>query len=240
MIPLSDENPTRNTPFVTLLLIAANVVVFLYQLSLGGQAEGFIRACGFLPAELATGRDIPPPTCVQPLYLTIFTAMFMHGSLLHVGSNMLYLWIFGNNVEDSMGSIKFLLFYLICGVAAAVTQTFITLSFTPAQAGIPNIGASGAVAGVLGAYLLLFPGARVRTLVLLGIFWSMARIPALIVLGLWFVLQFFQGVGSLGGGEAAGGIAFWAHIGGFVAGLVLTKLFARGERGRRAVPAYRF
>jgi membrane associated rhomboid family serine protease len=242
MIPLSDENPSRTVPYVTFLLLAANILVFLYQISLGPQqGEAFIRSCGFLPAELATGQDIPPQTCVQPPYLTIFTSMFMHGGLLHIGSNMLFLWIFGNNVEDSMGPVKFLAFYLICGVVAALTQTFVTLYATPAQAGIPNVGASGAIAGVLGAYLVLFPGARVRTLVLFGIFWSIARIPAIVLLGLWFVLQFFQGTASLGsGGEAAGGVAFWAHIGGFVAGFLLVRLFARAERGRRAIPAYRF
>jgi membrane associated rhomboid family serine protease len=140
-----------------------------------------------------------------------------------------------------MGALKFLIFYLICGILAALLQTFITIMFTPDQADIPNIGASGAIAGVLGGYLVLFPGARVRTLVMLGFFFSMARIPALIVLGLWFVLQFFQGVGSLGVPEASGGgVAFWAHIGGFVAGMLLVKLLARSERGRRAIPAYRF
>jgi membrane associated rhomboid family serine protease len=232
VIPLQDDNPTRTFPIITVLLIAANVLVFLYEVSLGSQTENFIRACAFIPAELVTGRDIPPPDCVQPPYLTILTSMFMHGGFLHIAGNMLYLWIFGNNVEDSMGSVKYLM--------AALTQTFFTITFTPDAADIPNLGASGAVAGVLGGYLVLFPGARVKTLVILGVFLSMTWIPAIIVLGLWFVLQFLQGVGSVGGGEAQGGVAVWAHIGGFVAGMILIKLFARSERGRRAIPAYRF
>jgi membrane associated rhomboid family serine protease len=240
VIPLQDDNPTRSFPIVTVLLIAANILVFLYEISLGSQTDQFIQACAFIPRELVTGQDIPPPDCVQPPYLTILTSMFMHGGFLHIAGNMLYLWIFGNNVEDSMGSVKFIIFYLICGVAATLTQTFITITFTPNQADIPNLGASGAIAGVLGAYLVLYPSARVKTLIILGVFLSMTWIPAIVVLGLWFVLQFLQGVGSLGGGEAQGGVAVWAHIGGFVVGMILIKLFARSERGRRAVPAYRF
>ncbi|MBI3972780.1 MAG: rhomboid family intramembrane serine protease [Chloroflexi bacterium] len=239
MIPLSDENPSQSAPIITVALIAINILVFLYQISLGEQAETFIRACAFTPTELLTGQDVPPPSCVQPPYLTVFTSMFMHAGLLHIGTNMLYLWIFGNNVEDSMGSLKYLVFYVLGGVVAALTQTFMTQMFAPEALNIPNLGASGAVAAVLGAYLVLFPHARVRTLVILGFFISMARIPALIVLGLWFVLQFFQGVGALGGGET-GGVAFWAHIGGFVTGLVLAKLLATQPRGRRATPVYRF
>ena len=241
MIPLADDNPIRSTPIFTILLIAANVVVFIYQFSLGAAAETFIRACGFLPAELITGEDVGVPTCVSPTYLTILTSMFMHGGLLHIGSNMLYLWIFGNNVEDAMGSVRFVVFYLASGVAAALTQTVVTIMYTPELAGIPNVGASGAVAGVLGAYLVLFPGARVRTLIALGFFWSTARIPALIVLGLWFVTQFFQGVGALDPTvSATSGVAFWAHIGGFVVGLVLGKVLAHNLNSRRASPHYRF
>jgi membrane associated rhomboid family serine protease len=241
VIPLSDDNPTRSAPLVTVLLIAANIAVFIYQLSLGSLSETFIQSCGFLPAELVTGQDLGVPTCIDPPYLTVVTAMFMHGGLLHIGSNMLYLWIFGNNVEDAMGAFRFLFFYLICGVAAALTQTYITVAFTPEFGAVPNVGASGAVAGILGAYLVLFPSAKVKTLIALGFFWSVARIPALIVLGLWFATQFFQGVGTLDPALAANnGVAFWAHIGGFLCGAILVKVFAREARGRRAVPYYRF
>ncbi len=239
MIPISDENPSRSVPVITYLVVAANILVFVYQISLGPRVEGFIRSCAFIPAELVTGQDIAPAACVQPTYLTVLTSMFMHGGLLHIGSNMLYLWIFGNNVEDSMGSARFLVFYLLCGVLAALAQTWVTVTFSPEQAGIPNLGASGAIAGVLGGYLVLFPHARVRTLIIFGFFISMTHVPALILLGLWFVLQFFQGLGSMGGADT-GGVAVWAHIGGFVAGLVLVRFFARSVRGRRAVPAYRF
>jgi membrane associated rhomboid family serine protease len=142
-------------------------------------------------------------------------------------------------VEDAMGHLQYLLFYLLCGVAAALVQTFFTLSFSPQDAATPNLGASGAIAGVLGAYLVLYPHARVRTLVILGFFVSMTRIPALVVLGLWFVLQFFSGIAAVGG-ASTDQVAVWAHIGGFVAGLLLVKVFARGERGRRTLPAFRF
>jgi membrane associated rhomboid family serine protease len=240
VIPLQDDNPTRTFPLVTVLLIVANVLVFLYEVSLGSHTDTFIQSCAFIPAELVSGRDIPPPDCVQPPYLTILTSMFMHGGFLHIAGNMLYLWIFGNNVEESMGSFKYLLFYLFCGIVAALAQTFITLTFAPSTADIPNLGASGAIAGVLGAYLVLFPGARVKTLIILGIFLSMTWIPAIVVLGLWFVLQFLQGVGSLGAGEAQGGVAVWAHVGGFVTGMILVKLLANRERGRHVHPAYRF
>ena len=240
MIPLQDDNPSRTFPIVTILLIVANVLVFLYEFSLGSRADTFIQSCAFIPAEIITGQDIPPVDCVQPPYLTLFTSMFMHGGFLHIAGNMLYLWIFGNNVEDAMGSVRFLLFYLICGLVAAALQTVMTLMFAPGAADVPNLGASGAIAGVLGGYLVLYPGARVRTLVILGIFVSMTWIPAVVVLGLWFVLQFLQGVGSLGGQEAQGGVAVWAHVGGFMAGMILVKLFARRAAGRRLHPAYRF
>jgi membrane associated rhomboid family serine protease len=237
MIPLSDENPARSTPFVTISLVALNLAVFVYQLSLGSQVEGFIQACAFRPAELVTGQDLPPPNCVQPPWLTVLTSLFMHAGLLHLGSNMLFLWIFGNNVEDAMGHLRYLLFYLLCGVGAALIQTAFTLTFRPEEATIPNLGASGAIAGVLGAYLVLFPQARVRTLVFLGFFITLTRIPALLVLGLWFGLQFFQGIFAVGGTDT-GGVAVWAHVGGFVLGLLLVRLFARGPGEGRARPAY--
>ena len=236
MIPLTDENPGRSVPFVTYTLVAANLAVFVYQLSLGSQVEGFILACAFRPAELVTGQDLPPPNCVQPPWLTVLTSLFMHAGLVHLGSNMLYLWIFGNNVEDAMGHLRFATFYLLCGVGAALAQTAFTVAFRPEEAATPNLGASGAIAGVLGAYLVLFPQARVRTLVFLGFFITFTRIPALVLLGLWFALQFFQGIVTVGG-AASGGVAVWAHVGGFVLGLLLVRLFARGPGGGRARPA---
>jgi membrane associated rhomboid family serine protease len=227
MIPLSDENPPRSTPFVTYILIALNVAVFVYQLSLGDRVEGFIQSCAFVPAELATGRDIAPPNCVQPFWLTIFTAMFMHAGLLHIGSNMLYLWIFGNNVEDRLGRVVFLGFYLVGGVAAALTQIAIDPESTA-----PLVGASGAIAAALGAYLVLYPGARILSLVFLGFFYQLIEIPALVVLGFWFILQLIDGLGSLGASNAQGGVAFFAHIGGFVVGVIVGLLI----RGRGSGP----
>lgn len=239
MIPLNDENPTRHFPWVTMLLLAANILVFVYQVLLEEAGELFLESCALVPAELLTGQDAGVPACVSPLYLTLFTSIFLHAGLLHVGSNMLYLWIFGNNVEDSMGPVKFTLFYALCGLAAAATQIAVTLLFDPASLEVPNVGASGAIAGVLGAYLVLFPGARVRTLVIFGFFWSITRVPALLVLGLWFVLQFLQGIGVLGDLDT-GGVAVWAHVGGFVAGLVLIRFFATKPRGRRLQQVWYF
>ncbi|MGH7402873.1 MAG: rhomboid family intramembrane serine protease [Candidatus Rokuibacteriota bacterium] len=211
-------------------MIVANVLVFFYQLSLeAGGGPGaragqlFIEEFGLVPCRL-TGAcrstlDLPSPIA------TIFTSMFMHGGLLHIGGNMLYLWIFGNNIEDTLGHGRYLIFYLACGAAAALAQTA-----TGPSSPVPMVGASGAVAGVLGAYLLLFPHAHVTTLIILGFFFRLVKIPALIVLGFWIVLQVISGLGTFG---ASGGVAFFAHIGGFLAGLGL--LFAlRPRRGPRA------
>ncbi|MEX2220296.1 MAG: rhomboid family intramembrane serine protease [Candidatus Rokuibacteriota bacterium] len=218
MFPLKDDNPARTTPIVTIGLIVANLLVFLYQVSLeaggvqGARAgQAFIEEFGLVPCRL-TGAcrstlDLPSPIA------TIVTSMFMHGGLFHIGGNMLYLWIFGNNIEDTLGHARYLLFYLACGTAAALAQTAIGPS-SP----VPMVGASGAVSGVLGAYLLLFPHAHVTTLIILGFFFRLVKIPAVIVLGFWIVIQVISGLGSFG---ASGGVAFFAHIGGFVAGLGL-------------------
>ena len=215
MFPLGDDNSARRSmPVVTVVLIALNVLFFLVELN-GGEA--FIRQWAFIPRRF--GAD--PAGDAH----TVISAMFMHGGWLHLGGNMLYLWIFGDNVEDTFGPIKFLVFYLACGIAA----TFAQFAFTP-NSNIPNVGASGAIAGVLGAYLLLFPHARVRVLV----YNQVVAMPALIVLGLWIVLQVFSGVGSIAATaqtEETGGVAYMAHVGGFVAGFVLTFLF-RGSAGR--------
>jgi membrane associated rhomboid family serine protease len=214
MFPLGDDNSQRRSlPVVTLALIALNVLVFLVELN-GGQA--FIERWAFVPRRFAAD-----PT---EQVFTIFTGMFMHGGWLHLFGNMLYLWIFGDNVEDEFGSFKFLVFYLLCGVAATMAQFYVST-----RSNIPNVGASGAIAGVLGAYLLMFPNARVRVLV----YNQIVALPALIVLGMWIALQVFSSVGSIGAtGQTTeqGGVAYMAHVGGFVAGLALTFLF-RGGRG---------
>ncbi len=223
MIPLKDDVPSRSTPFVTVGLIAANVLAFLYQLSLEmtptgmGPAEAFVFEFGAIPCRLTGGCMMATPDDFPHPFLTIFTSMFLHGGLFHVGGNMLYLWIFGDNVEDTLGHGRFLLFYLVSGVAAAAAQTLANPRST-----VPMIGASGAVSGVLGAYLVLFPYATILTLITFGFFIRFVHIPAMIVLGFWVVLQFINGFISYGarGGEG-GGVAWFAHIGGFVAGVIL-------------------
>ena len=210
MFPIGDDNSARRTfPLVTYALIAINAVVFFLELS-GGDA--FIQQWAFVPSRFLAnpGGD----------FLTLFTSMFMHAGWLHLASNMLYLWIFGDNVEDRFGHFKFIVFYLLCGLAA----TFAQLAFSVGS-DVPNLGASGAIAGVLGAYILLFPQGRVK--VLQGT--QVIQVPALIVIGLWIVLQFFSGIGSISATADTGGVAYMAHIGGFVAGFVLTFLF-RGNR----------
>jgi len=222
VIPLKDDIPSRSVPVVTLAVVGLNVVAFVYQLSLqmgvdpGSQraAEEFIREFGVMPCRL-TGQCRVPDEGPSPV-MTIFTSMFLHGGLLHLGGNMLYLWIFGNNVEDTLGHARFLALYLASGVAAAGAQVLIN----PAS-GVPMVGASGAVSGVLGAYFLLFPYATVLTLVTFGFFWRFIHLPAMIVLGLWIVLQLVSGYLSLSGAGEGGGVAFFAHIGGFLAGMGL-------------------
>jgi membrane associated rhomboid family serine protease len=211
MLPIGDDDTSRRTvPLVTYALIALNVLFFVVELT-GGDA--FIEKWAFVPSRFLA----------NPLgqSLTLITSMFMHIGWLHLGSNMLYLWIFGDNVEDRFGHIKFAVFYLLCGLAAAFAQ----LAFDPGSS-VPNLGASGAIAGVLGAYILLFPQGKVR--VLQG--QQVIQVPALIVIGLWIVLQLFSGIGSIASTAQAGGVAYMAHIGGFVAGLGLTFLL-RGRSG---------
>jgi membrane associated rhomboid family serine protease len=215
MLPIGDDNSSRRTiPLVTYALLALNILFFFIELS-GGDA--FIEKWAFVPSRFLA----------NPIgdFLTLFTAMFMHAGWLHLGSNMLYLWIFGDNVEDRFGHIKFIIFYLICGLAA----TFAQLAFNTGS-DVPNLGASGAIAGVLGAYILLFPKGSVR--VLQGS--RVVQVPALIVIGIWIVLQFFSGIGSIVSTVQTGGVAYMAHIGGFVVGFLLTFLF-RGNRGQPAL-----
>jgi membrane associated rhomboid family serine protease len=231
MIPLRDDNPTRRFPLVVVALIAANVVVFLYQLILPRPQDAlFVYAYGAIPAMIigevgrarlveelvANGAPFRPP---DPVWLSIFTSMFLHGGLLHIGSNMLYLWIFGNNVEDVLGHVRFVVFYLVCGVVAAAAQILMSV-----HSRVPMVGASGAIAGVLGAYYVKFPHARVRCLVFLFFFVTVVMLPASLVLLLWFLLQVWESLkpAAAGGG---GGVAFFAHIGGFLAGWALIRRF---------------
>ncbi|RME48951.1 MAG: rhomboid family intramembrane serine protease [Chloroflexi bacterium] len=228
MIPLRDINPTYRFPAVTVTIIGLNVAVYLIELlfQFTGQLDNFFLSYAVIPYELTRGVDLPPPS-LHPAFLTIFTAMFMHGGFLHIAGNMLYLWIFGNNVEDDMGHLRFLVFYLICGIAATMAQVLVNPAST-----VPNIGASGAIAGVLAAYLIMHPRAQVETLLFLGYFIRIIRLPAIIVLGFWIVIQLFQGVLSLGVPQS-GGVAWFAHIGGFIAGLVLVNVFRQRVRRTR-------
>jgi membrane associated rhomboid family serine protease len=220
MIPLHDDNPTTLTPFVAIALIAVCILVFLWQFSLDAKAfELAVYRFGFIPATVAGEARLPPHVAAIPPTLTVFTSMFLHGGFMHLAGNMLYLWIFGNNVEDAMGHGRFVAFYVLCGAAAAAAQALPNPDST-----IPMIGASGAISGVLGAYLLLYPHARVLVLVPLGFYTRLVRLPALLVLGLWFVLQL---ISSALADPARGGVAWGAHIGGFVAGLALVPLFKR-------------
>ena len=229
MFPLKDDNPSTTAPLVTVALIVLNALVFVYQISLevGGPegaraAQAFVEEFGLVPCRLTgacrVGADVPSPI------LTIFTSMFMHGGFFHIAGNMLYLWIFGNNVEDTLGHGRFLIFYVLSGIVAALAQTLIGPS-SP----VPMVGASGAISGVLGAYLILFPGAHVTTLIILGFFFRLVQIPAVVVLGFWIVVQLLNGLGSFG---ASGGVAFFAHIGGFLGGMALLFVFRPRARGR--------
>jgi membrane associated rhomboid family serine protease len=224
MLPLRDDNPRRTFPFVTYALVAINVLAFLWELGLGPNLHNALLQIAFIP-----DRFWIPGYWVAD-FLTIMTSMFLHGGLMHIGSNMLYLWIFGDNVEDRLGHFRYTLFYVLCGILATLAHAF----FSPTSQ-IPAIGASGAIAGVLGAYLILYPHARVLTVIPIFIFITIREVPAIIILVLWFVLQLFSGVGSLGVRDAQdmGGVAYFAHIGGFVAGMVLIFLLG-GLRRRRA------
>jgi membrane associated rhomboid family serine protease len=222
MIPIRDENPTHSAPVVTIALIVVNVVVFVWQLTLPpGSAEAAVYSLGLVPAVLFGSAELPAEIRTVPALMTPITSMFLHGGFLHLGGNMLYLWVFGDNIEDRMGRGRFLLFYVICGVAAALAQALPAM-----DSRIPMIGASGAVSGVLGAYLLLYPRTPVLVAIPLVIVLYTFHVPALIVLGIWFAGQLLSSLAQAG--EA--GIAFRAHVGGFVVGLLLVRLFARTGR----------
>lgn len=221
MLPIRDDNPTRTFPLVTFLLILANSLVWLWEVSLGSGAAltaAYIRF-GFIPGIL-TGAYQAPAGSLQPYVLTVLTSMFMHGSWSHILGNMLFLWIFGNNIEDSLGHSRYLLFYLAGGVVAALVQLM-----SGPSSNVPTIGASGAIAAVMGAYFFLFPRARVQTLIFF-IFIAVVRIPAWIFLGIWFFLQLFEGTYG-----TAQGVAVWAHVGGFLFGMLIAWIVRKRARG---------
>jgi membrane associated rhomboid family serine protease len=228
MIPLRDDNPSGTPQIVTIAFIVMCVLVFVWQLSFGAQGgQRIVYALGVVPASLLGQGQLPAELSLVPPWTTVFTSMFMHGGWMHLIGNMLYLWIFGDNVEDSMGHGRFVVFYLLCGIAAVLAQALPDPSST-----IPMVGASGAISGVLGAYLLLFPHARVLVAIPLGFFLHTMRIPAGLVLVLWFGLQLFSSASAQPG---QGGVAFRAHIGGFIAGMILIPLFKQ-RRVRLRLP----
>jgi membrane associated rhomboid family serine protease len=227
MFPIGDEDvPGGGSRLVTMALIALNVLAFFVELSRPseGALQSFIQAWGVVPREYSAGTDLTPHIPL-PFWSTILTSMFLHGGWMHLGGNMLYLWIFGDNLEKVMGHLRFLIFYLICGVAAALAHIIFN-----ARSNVPTVGASGAISGILGGYMLMFPRNRVRVLTNRGV----AAVPAFVMLGLWILIQVMSGLGSLGARteETGGGVAFMAHVGGFVAGLILVKLFV----ARRGLP----
>ncbi len=246
LFPIADDNSDRRTtPVVNYVLILTNILVFVFLQGLGNN-EKFTYAFSTVPAEIVTGKDIVTrdrivvqqftgqryempglqPTPI-PVYLTLITSMFMHGGIAHIFGNMLFLFIFGDNIEDRVGHFRYLIFYLVCGVLAGLAHVFATVTFAGNEASllVPSLGASGAISGVLGAYLLLFPTRRVTVL----ISWFVTQVPAFIAIGLWFVFQLISGLGMLGAGAQQGGVAYAAHIGGFIAGLALIKVFLIGR-----------
>jgi membrane associated rhomboid family serine protease len=219
MIPLRDENPHSGTPFIVYALIALNMVVFINEMSLGSQINDFFQLYAVIPKELTASFAGNPPNQPVPEIATLITSQFLHGGLMHIGGNMLFLWTFGDNIEHDLGNFKFLLFYLICGVLAGLTHWFFGMN-----SAVPTVGASGAIAGVMGAYLIKYPKAKILTLLPLGIIFTTVRIPAMFFLGFWFVQQAISSVASLGVSDMAG-VAYWAHAGGFIFGAILGVVF---------------
>ena len=246
LFPIADDNTgRRTTPVVNYVLILINIFVFVFLQGLGSN-DRFTYAYSTVPGEIITGRDIVTrPVAVQnftgqrmempglqptpiPVWLTLITSMFMHGGIAHIFGNMLFLFIFGDNIEDRLGHIRYLIYYLVCGIIAGLSHVFATAALASEVSSllVPSLGASGAISGVLGGYILLYPTNRV--VVLLG--WFATPMPAFLAIGLWFVFQLISGLGMLGSGSQAGGVAYAAHIGGFIAGLILIKIFAIGRR----------
>jgi len=225
MIPLKNLSPRLTFPAMTLLLIIANVLVYIYQVSLPDRAaEAFINLYGMVPARVSMALAGQHHVTFAQAFIPLFTSMFLHGGLLHILGNMWFLWIFGGQVEDRLGHFTYLVFYLICGLGSGIAQ----LAFSWGSK-LPGIGASGAIAGVLGAYIVFFPSSRILTLVPLFIIWFTAQIPALVFIGLWFAIQFLSGIGSLGA-ASMGGVAWWAHVGGFLLGVLIAQLYRRSSR----------
>lgn len=219
MIPLRDDNPRRHPPVVTITLIVLNICAFAYELALGPRLEAFLYASAFIPVRIFA----PGPGGGDLQLDAALLSMFLHGGLLHLGGNMLFLWIFGDNIEDRLGPVKFAAFYLLCGYAATYAHAFVD-----PRSAVPAIGASGAIAGVLGAYVVLYPTARIASLVFFGFFVRVFQVPAVVYLGLWFVMQLFSGLFSLSATQGQqGGVAWFAHIGGFIAGPLLLLVFGR-------------
>lgn len=215
VIPIKDDNPTETTPYITIALIAINIIVFIYQLTLGSRGnQVLVFKTGIIPYEFTHAVDIPPYAS-HPLVFNLIAAMFMHGGVFHLLGNMLYLWIFGNNVEDAMGPFRFITFYLLTGLLASATHIILV-----PNSRIPMIGASGAISGILGAYLVLYPWAKVHTLIFLLFFVTIVRIPAMVVLGFWFILQFLNIY-------SRSNVAWFAHIGGFISGMMLVRFFLK-------------
>lgn len=229
MVPLSDDNPISTTPVVVYALLALNVAIFLYEISLSEPAlQQFFNTWAIVPAEL-TGSFDAGAIAAEREWITLISSQFLHGGWFHVGGNMLYLWVFGNNIEDQLGPVKFLLFYLVCGALAGLAQWVIDPTSV-----IPTLGASGAIAGIMGAYIIRFPRAKIVTLIPLFIFFTTFRIPAIFFLGWWFIQQAFYSAASLGATAdmGSGGIAYWAHAGGFVVGAILGPMLGLFDKGR--------
>ena len=249
VFPLYDDNSDRTiTPLVNYAIIALNIFVFVVLQQLGSNDQ-FTYSFSTVPQEILTGHDVITPartieymgqSFTMPglgptpgsVYLTLFTSMFMHGGKAHIAGNMLFLWIFGDNIEDRLGHAKYLIFYLLCGIIASLSHVFVTGVLDPGGVQVPSLGASGAISGVLGGYLLLHPKRRVTVI----LFRFLTQVPAYVAIGIWFAFQLISGLGMLGGGSQQGGVAYAAHIGGFLAGLILIKFFDSG--GSKAAPAY--
>lgn len=253
VFPLYDDNSDRTTtPYVNYAIIALNIFVFVVLQGIGTN-ETFTYAFSTVPLEIVTGHDVVTPSRVVvdavtgqrmlipglgatpvSVYLTLFTSMFMHGGIAHIAGNMLFLWIFGDNIEDRLGHVRYLIFYLVCGLIASLAHVFTTYAFATSEASlmVPSLGASGAISGVLGGYILLHPSRRVTVI----LFRFLTDVPAWVAIGIWFAFQLISGIGILGQGSQTGGVAYAAHIGGFVAGLALIKIFDRGRGGVTSSP----